>query len=97
MKPETRKEYEDMLKAFHEEREREMITPEPLTIQGYCEPQEDHELLVIVDRLADSIDTITRKLLADGSTETIICMKDGNEKHIAASRKRSPPAAESEK
>lgn len=95
MKPETRKEYEDMLKAFHEAKE--TITPESLTIQGYCEPQEDRELLIIVDRLTDSIDTITRKLLADGSTETIICMKDGSEKNIAAIRNESPPAAESEK
>lgn len=95
MKPEPRKEYEDMLKAFH--KAKETITPESLTIQGYCEPQEDRELLIIVDRLADGIDTLTRRLLDDGSTETIICMKDGSEKNIAAIRNESPPAAESEK
>ena len=88
MKYETRKEHEDMPKAFHEAKE--TITPESLTIQGYCEPQEDRELLIIVDRLADGIDTLTRRLLADGSTETIICMKDGSEKNIADIRNESP-------
>lgn len=95
MKYETRKEHEDMLKAII--KAKGMITPKPLTIQGYCEPQENHELLFIVDRLADSIDTVSRRLLADGSTETIICMKDGSEKNIAATRNESPPDVESEK
>ena len=63
------------------------------------ETRKEHEdmLKAIIKAKEMNIDTVSRRLLEDGSTETIICMKDGSEKNIAATRNESPPDVESEK
>lgn len=56
------------------------------------ETRKEHEdmLKAIIKAKEMNIDTVSRRLLEDGSTETIICMKDGSEKNIAATRNESP-------